>query len=126
MAMFLVKLGIRLVVFTAVFVIAAKKNDKITFATRWAAPVVALVFAALNTLLYWALIPLLDLATLGAVSFAMPFLVNILLLAVTVRIFQSREWFKIDGMLATLWMATFLTLAHGVLWFALDYLPQHL
>ncbi len=125
MAMFLVKLGIRLVVFTAVFWVAAKKNDRITFAKRWAPPVVALVFAALNSLLYWALLPLLELATLGAVSFAMPFLVNILLLAITVRILESREWFKIEGLLATLWMATFLTIAHGVLWFALDYLPKH-
>lgn len=123
--MFFVKLGIRLVVFAAVFWIAAAKHDRISFAKRWAPPVVALVFAALNALLYWALLPLLDLATLGAVSFAMPFLANILLLGITVRIFQSREWFKIEGVFATLWMATFLTLAHGVLWFALDYLPKH-
>jgi uncharacterized membrane protein YvlD (DUF360 family) len=121
----LVKLGVRLVVFTAVFWVAAKKNEKITFARRWAPPVVALVFALLNTVLYWALTPLLNLATLGVAGFAMPFVVNMILLLATVRILRSREWFKIDGIFATLWMATFLTIAHGVLWFALDYVPKH-
>ncbi len=121
----LVKLGVRLVVFTAVFWFAAKKHDKIVFAKKWAPPLVALVFAVLNTAIYWVLVPILDIATLGVVSLAMPFLVNLLLLAVTVRIFQSREWFKIEGLFASLYLATFLTAAHGVLWFALDYLPKH-
>ena len=124
-----IKLAVRLVVFTGVFWFAAKKNEKITFSKKWAPPVVALVFAVLNTVLYWAITPLLDLATLGAVGFAMPFIVNALLLYATVRIFRlkawSKDWFKMDGMFATLWMATFLTIAHGVLWAALDYLPKH-
>jgi hypothetical protein len=61
----------------------------------------------------------------GVAGFAMPLLINTILLATTVRIFQSRTWFRIDGWFATMWMATFLTLAHGALWIALDYLPQH-
>src|SRR5438132_10671944 len=121
----LIKLGVRLVVFTAVFWVAAKKNPKVVFDRKWAMPLVALVFAVLNTALYWALKPVLDIATLGAIAFAMPFIINALLLALTVRIFQSRAWFKIDGWLALLWLATFLTLAHGVLWLSLDYLPAH-
>jgi uncharacterized membrane protein YvlD (DUF360 family) len=125
----LIKLGVRLVVFTAVFWIAAKKNDKIVFAKKWTPPLVAFVFAVLNTVLYWLLTPVLELATLGALGFAMPFIVNALLLYATVRIFRlkewSKDWFKMDGLFATLWMATFLTLAHGVLWFALDYIPKH-
>jgi uncharacterized membrane protein YvlD (DUF360 family) len=121
----LIKLGIRLVVFTGVFWLAAKKHDKISFKRRWAPPVVAFVFAVLNTALYWALIPILAIATLGAVGFAMPFIVNTILLGVTVRLLRSRDWFEIDGIFATLWMATFLTVAHGVLWFGLDYLPKH-
>ena len=125
----LIKLGVRLVVFTAVFWFAAKKNDKVVFSHRWAPPIVALVFAVLNTVMYWALRPLLDLATLGAVGFAMPFIVNTLLLYATVRIFRLRpataKWFTIDGIFATLWMATFLTIAHGVLWLGLDYIPKH-
>ncbi len=121
----LIKLGVRLIVFTAVFWIAAKKNEKIIFDKKWATPLVALVFAILNTALYWALKPVLDLASLGVVGFAMPFVVNIALLAVTLRIFQSRKWFHIEGVFAHLWMATFLTVAHGVLWLGLDYLPKH-
>jgi uncharacterized membrane protein YvlD (DUF360 family) len=122
----LIKLGVRLVVFTAVFWVAAKKNPKVMFDKRWAPPLIAFVFALLNTALYWALHPLFNLATLGAVGFAMPLVINTILLAITMRIFQNRTWFKIDGLFATMWLATFLTLAHGVLWFALDYLPAHL
>ena len=124
----LIKLGVRLVVFTAVFWVAAKKNEKIVFSKQWAPPVVALVFAVLNTVLYWGLTPLLDLVTLGAIGFAMPFIVNTLLLYATARIFQTpkiKGWFEIQGIFAMLWMATFLTIAHGVLWVALDYLPKH-
>ena len=129
MSAVLIKLGVRLVVFTLVFWVAAKKNEKIVFGKKWAPPIVALVFALLNTLLYWLLVPVLDVATLGVGSFVMPFIVNALLLAATKWIFDlkdwSRDWIKVDGILANLWMATFLTVAHGVLWLALDYLPKH-
>jgi hypothetical protein len=121
----LVKLGVRLVVFTAVFWFAARRNEKIVLSNKWATPLIALVFAVLNTALYWGLGRVLRVATFGAIGFAIPFLINALLLGVTVRIFQSRAWFRIEGLLATLWMATFLTVAHGALWVALDYLPKH-
>jgi uncharacterized membrane protein YvlD (DUF360 family) len=133
----LVKLGVRLVVFTAVFWIAARRNPKIAFAKKWAPPVVGLVFAALNTALYWALTPVLDLATFNTIAFAMPLVVNTLLLLATVRVFARRAavdpkakdapkpWFRVDGFFATMWMAIFLTLAHGVLWAVLDYIPNH-
>src|SRR5579862_6850427 len=99
----LIKLGVRLVVFTAVFWFAAKKNDRVVFGKKWAPPLVALVFAVLSTVLYWALTPLLALATLGAIGFAMPFIVNALLLWVTMRIFESRKWFEVHGAFAVLW-----------------------
>jgi uncharacterized membrane protein YvlD (DUF360 family) len=67
----------------------------------------------------------LNLATLGAAAFAMPLVINGALLYATVRIFQSRRWFRIDGVFAMLWMAIFLTVAHGALWVAIDYLPKH-
>lgn len=121
----LFKLGIRLVVFTGVFWLAAKKNKDIIFDRRWAPPLVALVFAVLNTALYWALKPLLNFATLGVAGFAMPLVINGALLYATMRIFESRKWFRIDGIFAALWMAIFLTIAHGALWLGLDYLPAH-
>jgi len=120
----LIKLGVRLVVFTGVFWIAAKRNEKIIIEKKWATPVVGLSFAVLNTALYWALKPILNLATLGAIGFVMPLVINGALLALTVRIFdRKKQWFRIDGFFAMLWMALFLTLAHGVLWLAVDYLP---
>jgi uncharacterized membrane protein YvlD (DUF360 family) len=122
----LIKLGVRLVVFTGVFWIAARKNKKIIFEKKWATPLVAFTFAVLNTALYWALKPVLNIATLGAIGFLMPLLINGVLLAVTVRIFQAKKhWFRIDGWLAMMWMAIALTVAHGVLWVAVDYIPKH-
>src|SRR6185436_7257965 len=132
------------------FFIAARRNPKIVIPAKWATPVVALVFALLNTVLYWALLPVLDLATLGAVGFAMPLIVNLLLLWATVRFFawhklprfvvmapktddpkkkeakgEAKPLFAIDGIFAMLWMALIVTVAHGVLWFALDYIPNN-
>jgi hypothetical protein len=118
------EVAIRVVVLAAVFWIAARKHDRITFAKRWAPPVVGLVFAVLGTALYWLLVPVLSLATLGVGRFAMPLVVNLLLLAATARIFRARAWFAIDGVFALVWLATFVTLADGALWLALDYLPK--
>ena len=123
----LIKLGIRLVVFTGVFWIAARKNEKVIFEKKWATPLVAFTFAVLNTALYWALKPILNLATLGAIGFVMPLVINAALLAATVRIFERKQhWFRIDGFLATMWMATFLTIAHGLCWLGIDYIPKHI
>lgn len=147
----LIKLGVRLLVFGVVFFIATRRNPKIIIPVKWATPLVALVFALLNTALYWALVPVLDLATLGALGFAMPLIVNILLLYATVRFFawdklprfvtptksddpkakkkddkgEAKPLFAIDGIFAMLWMALIVTVAHGVLWFALDYVPAN-
>ena len=60
------------------------------------------------------------------IGFAMPLVVNILLLAVTVRIVEKKQWLKIDGLIMTLKVAALLTLTHGALWFAMDYLPPKL
>lgn len=121
----LIKLGVRLVVFTGVFWFAAKKNEKIVFEKKWAPPLVALVFAVLNTGLYWMLKPVLNIATMGAVGFALPFVINGALLLGTMKVFEKRKWFRIEGFFATLWMALILTAAHGVLWVAVDYIPKH-
>ena len=123
----LIKLGVRLVVFTGVFWLAAKKNEKVIFEKKWATPLVAFTFAVLNTALYWVLSKVVNLATLGAISFLMPLVINTLLLGITVRVFQSKKhWFRIDGWLAMMWMAIALTLAHGLLWLGVDYIPKHI
>ena len=136
MTWILVKLAVRLVAFTAVFWVAtrpraAKKGDKeqtrrpprITIQPRWAIPVVGVLFAALNTLLYWLMRPVLDLATMRMFSLLMPLVINGLLLYGTARIVEKKQWLKVDGLLAGLWLALALTGAHGVLWLTLDYLP---
>ena len=122
----LIKLGVRLVVFTGVFWLAARKNKKIIFEKKWALPLVGLSFAILNTALYWALKPLMNLATFGAIGFLMPLIINAVLLAILVRVFQSKKhWFRIDSWMAMLWMSVILTAAHGILYLGLDYIPKH-
>ena len=116
----------RLVVFGLVFYIAARKNPKVVLPRKWATPLIALVFAAMNTALYWALKPVLNLATLGAFGFLMPFVVNLIFLYVTVRIFAVKKWIAIESTMTYLWLALILTGAHGLLWFGLDYLPPKL
>lgn len=119
----LIKLGVRLVVFGLVFFIAIRKNPKVVVSKKRVLPLIALVFAVLNTALYWLLAPILNVATLGAAGFLMPFVVNMVLLIGTVKIFSKWKWFEIQGVMTTLWMAAFLTLAHGALWLGLDYFP---
>ena len=120
----LIKLGASLVLFTAVFFVAARKNPKVKIQPKWATPLIALVFAVLNVGVYWAITPLLNLATFGAVAFFMPFIVNLMFLFATVRIFESKKWLVIEGLIATVWMSLLLTVTHGAIWFALDYLPN--
>jgi hypothetical protein len=130
----LIKLAIRLVVFALVFFLAAKKNPKIVIHNKWATPLIALVFALLNTGVYWVLTPVLNLATLGAMGFVMPLVVNIIFLLGTEKVFgilnekrkaeNKKPWIEIQGIMATLWMAAFLTLAHGALYLGLDYFPN--
>jgi hypothetical protein len=147
MTWLLIKLGIRLVVFLAVFWIATVRNPAIVVRPKWAMPIVAGFFALLNTLLYWALKPVLNLASFGAIWFLMPLVLNLIFLVATARVFQPhdlassghargaraadapapkpsrRPSLHIDGIMAFLYLAALLTVAHGVLWFAVDYLP---
>jgi hypothetical protein len=120
----LIKLGARFVVFCAVFFIAARRNKNIVIHNKWTTPLIGLAFAILDTALYWALAPILNLATLGAAGFIMPVIVNLVLLLGTVRLFKRFKWLEVNGVFATLWMALFLTLAHGALWLGLDYFPS--
>ncbi|KAB2888650.1 MAG: hypothetical protein F9K40_20330 [Kofleriaceae bacterium] len=123
MTWLLLKLGIRLLGFMAVFFVAARKNPKIKIEPRWAIPLVAGLFGVMNVGMYWLLEPVLDLATFGAAWFAMPLLINLGFLVATLRITEKKKWLVIDGVRATLWLAFLLTLAHGVFWFGLDWIP---
>lgn len=123
MTWLLVKLGIRLVGFIAVFFLATRKNPKIKIQPRWAIPLVAGLFAIMNVGMYWLLKPVLNLATFGVAWFAMPLLINLGFLIATVRVVESKKWLVIDGIRATLWLALILTAAHGAFWFALDFIP---
>ena len=121
----LIKLGVRFVVFGLAFWLAARRNPKVVLPNKWATPLIALVFATLNTAVYWALSPILNLATMGAIGFLMPLVANMIFLVVTVRIFRAKKWIEIQGMMTTLWMALLLTAVHGLLWLGLDYIPKH-
>ena len=121
----LIKLGVRFVVFGLAFWLVARKNPNVVMPNKWATPLIALVFALLNTIVYWALSPILNLATMGAVGFAMPLIANMIFLLVTERIFRAKKWIEIKGLMTTVWLAIILTAIHGALWLALDYIPKH-
>jgi uncharacterized membrane protein YvlD (DUF360 family) len=123
MTWLLVKLGIRLLGFIAAFWLVARRNPKVTINPRWAIPLVAGLFAVMNVGMYWLLKPVLNLATFGAAWFAMPFVINLGFLIATARLVEKKQWLKIDGIRATLWLALILTAVHGVFWFGLDWIP---
>ena len=77
----------------------------------------------LTTVFYWLLAPLLELATFNANSLGMPLVVNLVLLYATMRLLKTKGWLTVEGFFSSMWLALALTGAHGVLWFALDYVP---
>jgi hypothetical protein len=115
----LVKLAVRFGVFLAVFAFAAWKHPKIRVQPKIALPLVGLVFALLNTGLYWVLKPVVHLATLGVAWLVVPFLLNGAFLWATQRLLRP---LRIDGLRTMAWLAILLTAAHGLCWFALDHL----
>lgn len=122
----LIGLGVRFLVFGLVIVVASKQSSKVILHNKWATPLIALVFAALNIGLYWALTPILNLATLGALGFVMPLVANMIFLAITVRLFEAKQWFEVKGLLTQVYLALALTAAHGLCWVGLEYLPARL
>jgi uncharacterized membrane protein YvlD (DUF360 family) len=108
----LIWLGIRFVVFGVALTFAMKKVKDVKVTPPHALPLVALVFALLNTLLYWLLAPVLNLVTLWTLWFLVPFLANGVFLYVTDRILKP---LKIEGMVAFLKTAGIVTVAHLVL-----------
>ena len=108
----LIWLAVRFVVFGIALTFAMKKVKDVKVTPPHALPLVALVFALLNTLLYWLLAPVLNLVTLWTLWFLVPFLANAVFLYVTDRILKP---LKIDGMIAFLKTAGIVTIAHLVL-----------
>src|SRR5688572_21585386 len=121
MTWLLIKLGVRFVVFAGVFWFATFRNKKITVQPKIALPLVGLVFALLNTLLYWLFKPILNLATLWTLWFLVPLILNGLFLYATDRVLKP---LKIDGIRPMIWLAVLLTAAHGALWLGLDVLAE--
>ena len=113
----LVKLAVRFGVFLAVFAFVAWKNPKVRIHPKIALPLVVLVFAILNTGLYWLFKPVLNLATLGALWLFLPFVINGAFLWATQKLIRP---LRIEGFLTTVWLAVILTAAHGVCWVVLD------
>lgn len=105
----LIWLGIRFVVFGVALTFAMKKVKDVKVTPPHALPLVALVFALLNTLLYWILAPVLNLVTLWTVWFLVPFIANAAFLYVTDRILKP---LKIEGLIAFLKTAGIVTIAH--------------
>ena len=122
MTWILVKLLIRVVVFAGVFALAVRKSEKITVEKKWAVPLVGLVFALLNTGLYWLLKPVVNLATFGVAWLIVPFLLNgMFLYATNWLLGKARvKGLQINGTWVMVKLAVLLTLVHGGLYLALD------
>lgn len=121
MTWFLIKLGVRFLVFGLVFGLACHRMKSVDIRPRLALPLVALVFALLNTGVYWLAKPVLNLATLGFVWALMPLILNAAFLLITTRLLKYvRVTMELRGFLATVWLAALLTAAHGVLYVVFD------
>ena len=90
---FFIKLGVRLVVFTAVFWSRPRSTPKIVKIDRkWALPLARAACSRCSTRPSTGLLaPILDLATFGAIGFVMPLVVNLVLLLVTLTAFADQE-----------------------------------
>ncbi len=123
MAWLFIKLGIRFLIFGLVVCLISHRSEKVSIKPKFALPLVALVFALLNTGIYWVAKPLLNLATLGMLWIFIPFVLNACFLYATARLIKYlRVEMEIKGILTMAWLALLLTAAHGVLYVALDVL----
>lgn len=115
--MLFVEIAVRIVVFGLVVGWVSYRNPNVTVRPKAALPLVALVFALLNTGIYWLAKPLLTIATLGMLSFALPFVLNGLFLYMTTRLLKyARVRVEISSAMTLLWLAALLTAAHGLIY----------
>jgi uncharacterized membrane protein YvlD (DUF360 family) len=104
-----IKLLVRVVVFGIAIAYVTRKNAKVKVEPRAALPAVALVFALLNTGLYWLIAGTFKVVTLWTLAIVAPFVANAALLWLTDRILKP---FKVDGWMALAYAAFVVTLAH--------------
>ena len=109
MVVFLIWLLVKVVVFGVAITFATRKFKDVKVDPKSAIPLVALVFAGLNTLLYWLLAPAISLVSLWTLWFLAPFIANAILLYATDRLVKQ---FKIEGIVAFVKLSGVLTLAH--------------
>jgi len=140
----LIKLGVRWVVFTVTFVLATRYLEDVKVSKKWAYPLIGGMFAVLNTAFYWLLAGALDLATMRSLELALPLVANTVLLIAMIRLSnrfaahspaapvkkgapppeKPQGWLRVNGFFSSVWLAVMVTAAHGLLWFALDYVPS--
>ena len=106
---FLATVFARVVVFGIVIAFLTRRNAQITVTPRSALPVVAIVFALLNTLLYGFLKVALNIGTLLTLFLVVPFIANGILLWMTDKLIKP---FKVEGLSALAYAAFVVTLAH--------------
>ena len=110
--MWLVTLFVRVVVFGIAIAFITRRNTKVTVEPRSALPVVALVFAGLNALLYGFLKTALNISTLFMLALLVPFVANAILLWMTDKLIKP---FKVEGLYALAHASLIVTVAHILL-----------
>ena len=119
----LIKIAIHIVVFGLVFGFAVWRSERVTVKPKIAIPLVAIVFALFNGLLYSLVSFVVSLATLGLAFLIMPFVLNAAFLLLTGYVLKRlKVEVTLDGMFTIAWLAALLTGAHGVLWLTFKFL----
>jgi uncharacterized membrane protein YvlD (DUF360 family) len=109
---FALSLLVRVVVFGIAIAYVTRRNAKVKVEPRSALPLVALVFAGLNTLLYVLIAGVVKVVTLYTLAIVAPFVANAVLLWLTDRILKP---FKVEGWMALAHASLVMTVAHIVL-----------
>ena len=100
---------IRTVVFGVAITFVVRRDPYVKVTPRGALPIVAIVFALLNAVLYGLLGSALNLVTLWTLFLFVPFIANAILLLLTDKILKS---FKIEAISSLLKASLVVTIAH--------------
>ena len=109
----LIRLGIAFVVFGAAITFATLKIKEVKVTHKAVIPLVAIVFALLNTALYWLVAFTIKAVSLWTLALVAPFLANAVLLYATDRLIKQ---FEIKGIVAFLKTAGLVTIGHIVVY----------